>query len=229
MTYLVKNVKEARAVQMDMLRKLKFDEEFEFSHIKTIAGIDVSYDKHTNQLFAGVVLFEYPALTTVDEFGIAEEATFPYIPGYLSFREGPAIIHIFEKYALKPDIILVDGHGIAHPRKLGIATFLGIYLNLPSIGIAKKKLIGTYEMPAADKGSYSYLYRDEEVIGIVYRSKSNVKPVFISAGYRIPLEKAFEFVKNLDGKYRLPEPTRKAHIFVNKLRNKISASGTSNV
>lgn len=216
------SVKEAREIQLQMLRKLKFDDEFEFSHIKSIAGIDVSYDKKSNRLFAGVVVLSYPELIEIGKYYQIEEASFPYIPGYLSFREGPAIIRIFSKYELKPDLLLVDGHGIAHPRKLGIATYLGISLNIPSIGIAKKKLVGEYDVPGIDRGDYSFLKSEGEKIGIVYRSRTGVKPVFISPGYLIPLMKAFEIVKNLPGKYRLPEPIRKAHHFVNQIRLQFS-------
>ena len=143
---------------------------------------------------------------------------FPYIPGLLTFREGPLLIEAFKKIKIELDVIIFDGQGIAHPKRLGLATHMGILLDKPTIGCAKSRLIGTYEEPEKGNGSYNLLKDSGEVIGAVLRTKEDVSPVFISPGHRIDLKSSIEIVLKCLRNHRLPEPTRQAHLLVNKLR-----------
>ena len=139
------------------------------------------------------------------------DVTFPYIPGLLSFREAPVCLAAVEKLENEPDVFLIDGQGIAHPRRLGLASHLGLFLDKPTIGCAKSRLTGTFEEPAVEKGSNRPLYDGDEVIGAVVRTRSNVKPLFVSVGHRCMLEDAIDLTLACATKYRLPEPTRLAH------------------
>ncbi len=189
--------------------------------IKLIGGADVSMNLFATEGFAGFVTLSYPDLTLIDESVVKDKIGFPYIPGLLSFREIPMLLKAWEKLKTKPGVIIVDGVGIAHPRRLGIATHLGIILGVPTIGCAKNVLIGTYKEPRNEAGSVSYLYdkyNKEEIFGAAVRTKANVKPVFVSPGYMITLEESIQIVKNCIRKHRLPEPTRQAHKTVNEYR-----------
>jgi deoxyribonuclease V len=189
--------------------------------IKYIGGADVSMNMFAKDGFAGFVTLSYPDLDMVDHAVVKDEIKFPYIPGLLSFREIPMLMKAWQKLKTKPDVIIVDGVGIAHPRRLGIATHLGLILGVPTIGCAKSVLTGTYKEPSNEPGSVSYLYdrlNKDEIIGAVLRTKKNVKPVFISPGNLITLEESIEIVKKCVIKHRLPEPTRMAHNTVNEYR-----------
>jgi deoxyribonuclease V len=188
--------------------------------IRYIAGCDVSMNLYSKHVFAGFVVFTFPDLKLVDHAVIDELIDFPYIPGLLSFREIPSLLKAWEKLKIKPDLICVDGVGIAHPRRMGIATHLGLVLDIPTIGIAKSVLVGVYEEPELTQGSTSLLVdpTTKERIGTVLRTKQNVKPVFISPGYKITHEDAERIVRVCMGKYRIPEPTRIAHNTVNEHR-----------
>lgn len=176
--------------------------------IHTIAGVDASYRDLAR---AAVVVFSYPELEVVDSAVGAVETTFPYVPGLLSFREAPAVLAAMEKLRVRPDLLMFDGQGIAHPRRFGIAAHLGLYLDMPSIGCAKSRLTGSYEEPGPRPGDSSPLTYRGEVIGTVLRTKPRTNPLFISVGYRITLPAAVEMVKRCLRGYRLPEPTRAAH------------------
>jgi deoxyribonuclease V len=141
---------------------------------------------------------------------------FPYIPGYLSFREAPAIFSAMEKLSLLPDLLIVDGQGIAHPRRIGIASFLGVLLGLPTIGCAKSRLVGKYEEPAPERGSWSPLIDKGETVGAVLRTRKGVKPVFVSPGHLVTLPEAIEIIMHCAVKYRLPEPQRAADSLAGK-------------
>lgn len=186
-----------------------------------IAGADVSTERYATKGYAGLVTLSYPELKEVDESIVKDKIPFPYIPGLLSFREVPMLVKAWGRLTTKPDVILVDGVGIAHPRRMGIATHLGMVLNIPTIGCAKSVLTGTYEEPPEEPGSVSFLYDtalQSEIIGAAVRTKRGVKPVFVSAGYLITLEEALEIVQHCVRKHRLPEPTRLAHLAVNRMR-----------
>ncbi len=170
--------------------------------------------------FAGFITLNYKDLSLVDHSVVKDVIGFPYIPGLLSFREIPMLLKAWEKLKTKPDVIVVDGVGIAHPRRLGIATHLGLLLNVPTIGCSKSVLFGEYEEPDQIPGSISYM-KDKytgEVIGAAIRTKKNVKPIFVSPGHLITLEESIEIVKNCMGKYRVPETTRYAHNTMNEYR-----------
>lgn len=182
-----------------------------------IGGIDLSFPKKTdNLIIAGIVIIDLNLNILEKEF-IITKTEFPYIPGYLSFRELGAIISLMEKITIKPSILCFDGQGIAHPRFLGIATHGGILLDIPSIGIGKSKLIGYYKEPEIKKGSKSKLIYQHRQVGWVLRSRTNAKPIFISPGWKLGMDYLPEFILSLC-KYRIPEPTRLAHNFVNEVK-----------
>jgi deoxyribonuclease V len=184
-----------------------------------IGGCDVSMNRFAKEGFAGfVVLNEF--LQMVDHAVVEDTIPFPYIPGLLSFREIPMLLKAWEKLQTKPDVIVVDGVGIAHPRRLGIATHLGLTLDIPTIGVSKNVLYGKYEEPGLAAGSLSYMYdpKTGEKIGAALRTKDKVKPVFVSPGHLITLEEAIDVVRRCCGAYRIPEPTRLAHNTVNEYR-----------
>ncbi len=187
-------------------------------YVRLIAGIDCSASKFGKVGFAAVVVLSYPELEVVEVASASGELNMPYIPGLLSFRETPLIIKALEKLRYDPDIFMVDGQGIAHPRRLGIASHIGVIFDKPSIGVAKSKLVGSFEEPGLEKGSWSYLTDGNEVIGAVLRTRDRVKPVFVSVGHKVSLDFAVELVLSCCLRYRLPEPTRLAHIEVNRVR-----------
>jgi deoxyribonuclease V len=189
--------------------------------LRRIGGADVSMDRFAKEGFAGFVTLTYPELVLIDHAVVKRDIPFPYIPGLLSFREIPMLLDAWEALTTKPDVLLVDGIGIAHPRRLGIATHLGLVLDVPTIGVAKSVLIGTYEEPPNVPGAYTYLYdskHQQEKLGVALRTKLNVKPVFVSPGHRITLEESVDIVRSCVVKHRLPEPTRLAHNTVNEYR-----------
>lgn len=189
--------------------------------IHTIAGADVSYDKHSDRFFAGVVVFKLNKhLELIEEATSVGKARFPYIPGLLSFREAPILLKTFTKLKNGPDIILFDGQGIAHPRRLGLASHMGLVLDKPSIGCAKSRLVGEYDSVKNVVGAYSKLFYKNKVVGAVLRTKANTKPVFVSPGHKANLPFAIRIVMEACRGYRIPEPIRHAHALVNKMRRK---------
>lgn len=188
--------------------------------IKLIAGADISFNKFEETVYAGFVVMEMATLKPFAYAAAIAETRFPYIPGLLSFREIPALLLAWEMLEVKPDVVMLDGHGIAHPRRMGIATHFGLTTGCPTIGVAKKRLTGSFTEPDAEAGSFSELIseKEKETIGIVYRTKNRVKPVFISPGNKTCMSDALMLVKKTTGKYRIPEPTRQAHLLVNQLR-----------
>jgi deoxyribonuclease V len=187
---------------------------------KLIAGIDCAFSKNGKKIIAVVVVLKLPDFVPVETTSALRKVTFPYIPGLLSFREAPVCIAAVEKLKSKPDLFIIDGQGIAHPRRLGLASHLGLFFNKPTIGCAKSRLTGTFEEPSLEKGAYSPLKNKEEVIGAVVRTRTNVKPVFVSVGNKCLLKDAIKITLDCTTKYRLPEPTRLAHQLVSKLRLK---------
>ena len=188
--------------------------------VNLLGGVDVSMNRFAKHGFAGFVVLRVEDLCMTDHTVVESHIPFPYIPGLLSFREIPMLLLAWEKLDIKPDILLVDGVGIAHPRRMGIATHLGLLLDMPTIGCAKSVLIGAYEEPPNTQGAFSNLYdpKTKEVIGAALRTKVNCQPMFISPGHRITLPEAIEIVLASTKGYRMPEPTRLAHITVNDYR-----------
>jgi deoxyribonuclease V len=175
-----------------------------------IVGVDVGFRGELAR--AAAVAVRFPDLTPLAQAVAEVPVTFPYIPGLLAFREAPAILAALERLPLSPQVLMVDGHGISHPRRMGIATHLGVYLDLPSIGCAKSKLWGRYEMPPDEPGAWSPLWDGEEMIGAALRTQAGASPVFVSIGHRISLENAIATVMACVRGHRLPEPTRLAHL-----------------
>jgi deoxyribonuclease V len=179
---------------------------------RLILGLDVSI-RNRNEAIAAAVVLTYPELKIVEKAFETGKVDFPYIPGLLSFREVPITIRTCEKLKANPDLVMVDGQGIAHPRRFGLASHLGLFLNRPTIGCAKSHLYGNYEEPPGMPGSYTDIIDDDaHVIGSVLRTKSGVKPLFISVGHMIGLSSAIQCVLQCCQGYRLPEPTRLAHL-----------------
>jgi deoxyribonuclease V len=188
---------------------------------KYIAGVDAAF---LNKEIIGVAcLFTYPDMHLIEETYAVTETLFPYIPGFLSFREGPSIIMALKSLKRKPDVILFDGQGIAHPKRLGIASHIGVLLNIPTIGCAKSRLIGTYKEPGTKKGTCSSLLYREEIVGVVMRTKDNVKPLFVSPGHRTDIRSSIEIVLACSQKYRIPEPLRRADFISKKIKRELSA------
>lgn len=195
--------------------------------IQFIAGCDISYHRFSEVLYAAVVVLAMPDLVVVESRSAASKTTFPYIPGLLSFRETPAVLKAWNKLHTKPDVLLVDGHGLAHPRRFGIACHLGLWLDVPTIGCAKSLLIGTFKELSRTAGSHTELLDKGEVIGQVVRTRKDVNPIFVSVGHRVTLDDAIRIVSMCSGRYRIPEPTRQAHLLVNSLLDGARAFGTT--
>jgi deoxyribonuclease V len=194
--------------------------------IHTIAGADISWDPTTKMGFAGVIVYEYPGLREVDRTWANGRATFPYIPGLLSFREGPLLLAAFQRLKIKPDLIFIDGHGYAHPRRFGIACHMGLWQDIPTIGCGKSRLVGEFKDPTQRRGAHSSLRDKNEVIGSVLRTNPQTKPVFVSLGHRISLKQALRWTLACCDGYRIPKPTREADRFVAELRQQALASPT---
>ena len=188
--------------------------------INYIAGLDVSYAKGADTVWAGAVVLAFPTLAKTEEKWSRKRVPFPYIPGLLSFREIPALIDVLRKLEIEPDLIFCDAQGIAHPRGLGLASHLGVLLNKPTLGCAKTKLVGEFNAVGERRGDYAYLTYQNKVMGAVVRTRTGVKPVFVSPGYGVLLTECIKFVLETCSVYRIPEPIRQAHILVNSVRCK---------
>jgi deoxyribonuclease V len=220
---------EARRVQGELAGRVQFVPLRKEPRL--IAGLDCAFSKDGKRIFAAAVLlrvsgfrsdpagglegFEFEQVETVTA---VQEARFPYIPGLLSFREAPVCLEAVEKLSRSPDLFIIDGQGVAHPRRLGLASHLGLFLEKSTIGCAKSRLVGEFQEPGSRKGAWSLLRDGVEVIGEVVRTRSGVKPVFVSVGHRCTLENATSVTLACATRYRLPEPTRLAHQAVSKLR-----------
>lgn len=209
----------ARAIQRQLADKLRFEKLGQKPEL--IAGLDCSLSKDRKKICAAVVVLKFPGFDLIETQTSVRELDFPYIPGLLSFREGPACIEAVEKLGAIPDVFIVDGQGIAHQRGLGLGAHLGLFFDKPTIGCAKSRLIGSFDDVDPEKGNYSWLMDKGLKIGAVVRTRSNVKPVFVSVGNRCVLADAIEIIIDCAIKYRLPEPTRIAHQTVTRLRANI--------
>lgn len=211
-------VKRLSEQQLELAKQVRVQKpDFE---LHLLAGCDSSF-LDSERILSVFVLLTYPALEEVDRVWHVGKVELPYIPGFLAFRESPNLLKAYEKLQLKPDLIMVDGHGIAHPRRLGIASQLGVLLQKPTMGVAKKVLTGKYEEPLPEKGSLAPLLHKQEHIANVLRTKNNVKPVFVSPGHLIDLETATEIALATALKHRLPEPTRLADHYAAVLKKEV--------
>lgn len=204
------DLKEAVALQRELAKGvIKRDR---FVKVGRVAGIDVGFEGKRHEIArAAVVVLEFPELAIVEASIARRPVTFPYVPGLLAFREAPVILDALERLEYDPDLLLVDGHGRAHPRRIGIASHLGVLLDCPSIGCAKSRLVGESEMPSNHVGATSPLFDGREKIGLVVRTRENANPLYISIGHRVNLRSARSLVLECNRGYRLPEPTRLAH------------------
>lgn len=192
--------------------------------IRYVAGVDVSSSKKSDLVWAGVVILTYPDMVKVEEKWIKAKAAFPYVPGLLSFREIPPLLRVLDRLEIAHDVLICDGQGIAHPRGMGIAAHLGLLLDRPAVGCAKSRLFGESLEPGNEKGNYTTLQHQGRVIGAAVRTRSGVKPVFVSPGHRMDLESSIDLILACCVRYKIPEPTRQAHILVNSLRRREEGS-----
>lgn len=200
------DLQKAREIQTQMARDVVREDSF--GAIKRIAGTDVGFENQGSLTRAAVVVLSYPDLTVLEYELVREPTRIPYIPGYLSFRECPAILAALQQLSEPPDMLMCDGQGIAHPRRLGVAAHLGVLTGIPAIGVAKSRLIGHFDEPDRQKGSWSPLYDGDDCIGAVVRTRRGVKPLFISIGHKVSLTTAIDIVLQCTTRYRLPETTR---------------------
>jgi deoxyribonuclease V len=224
---------EAREIQIALRERM--EREDRLPSIRYVAGADVAFEQSapitwkrglrnsSGRAIAGVVLYRFPELEEVERVSAVRPLRFPYVPGLLSFREAPTLLAAFARLRRQPDLIFVDGHGYAHPRRFGIACHLGVWLDLPAIGVAKSLLIGTHGEPGRKAGSWAPLRalnqaNESETIGAVLRTADSVRPVFVSQGHRISLETAIELVMGVADGYRIPRPTRDADHFVGAIK-----------
>ena len=198
---------EARQIQNELRNQVISQDRF--GDIKTVAGVDLGFKKDVAR--ASVVVLSFPELQLIDGVLVESPVPFPYIPGLLSFRETPPLLKAFDQLKTEPDLIIADGQGIAHPRRFGIASHLGLILDRPTVGCAKSRLWGRHKQPNDEAGSIEYLYDKGEIIGAAVRTRSNVNVVYVSVGHRISLDSAIRLTLACCRRYRLPETTRYAH------------------
>lgn len=210
-----KRIAQAKEVQNVLRRRVKI---IRLKKIPSfIAAVDASFNN--DRIIAVASLYTYPALEWLQDASEVEQTQFPYIPGLLTFREGHAVISALKKLRIKPDLILFDGQGIAHPKGIGIASHIGVILEKPTIGCAKSRLVGNFDMPDPEKGSRASLYYNGAEVGTVLRTRSNVKPLFISPGHMIDIKSSIGVAMKCISKYRIPDPLRRADIVSKKLKH----------
>lgn len=202
------SVTEAVATQKELRERIDLTNRF--GPLRTIAGVDVGYDIGLNHSRAAVALMAFPSLELLDVRIASVPTGFAYVPGLLSFREIPAIVEALAQLPEQPDLLMVDGHGVAHPRRLGIAAHLGLLTDLPTIGVAKSRLVGTHDEPGPARGDSEPLFHKTDLIGVVLRSRERVRPLFVSPGHRVDFDTAVAITLGCLTRYRLPEPTRHA-------------------
>lgn len=209
-----KDITEARKLQERHKSRVKIvplEREPQF-----LAGVDAAFSE--DKVFAAACLYRYSDLVLIEQTIAVRESTFPYIPGYLFFREGRAIIDALDKLKLRPDVILIDGQGIAHPLGIGSASHLGVLLDIPTIGCAKTRLVGEFREPGRKKGSRALLKFDRKIVGAVLRSQNEVRPLFLSPGHKIDLDDTIRITLGCLSRYRIPEPLRCADMLSRKIK-----------
>jgi deoxyribonuclease V len=202
------NTERAEAEQRVMADRVSLVDDH--SPIANVCGVDLAYATDTDQLVAAAVVLDYLTLEPIDQAVIEGFATVPYIPGLLSFREAPWALAAIESLSIRPHLVVCDGQGIAHPARFGLACHIGVELDLPSIGCAKTHFVGDYDQPAPSRGSRSDLLVAATRVGVVLRTQDNVKPLFVSPGHRMSIDRAADLVLALTTRYRQPETTRAA-------------------
>lgn len=206
--------KEAIALQRELASKVTIAPA---GHsVRLIAGSDCAFHKPSDSVFASAVLWNVRTKSVQAASTVVQPCKFPYIPGLLSFREAPAILAAIQELPAAPDLVMCDGHGLAHPRGFGLACHIGVWLEIPAIGVAKSRLCGIHRTPGEAKGSSTRLYLDDRVVGCVLRTRGGVKPVYVSVGHRARLRDAAHWCLRTATRYRIPEPTRQAHLAVSR-------------
>lgn len=216
---------EAIALQKDLASRI--DVKRPLKKCELIAGADCSYSRGSPKFYAAVVVLRTSDWSIVEAQGVVGESPFPYIPGLLSFREIPIVLQVFAKLKHRPDVVMCDGQGFAHPRRFGLACHLGLWLDIPCFGCAKTRLIGEYDEPGPNAGDVAPLRDKVQIIGSVVRTKNKTKHVYVSPGHRIDLKSAVRWTLASCRGYRIPEPTRQAHIHVNQMRLRDAVQRTS--
>lgn len=215
--------KDAALLQIGLAKKLKLKPILKKPQF--VCGLDCAINKAKSRIFAAAVVVDISAMQIVEQQFAEQRLSFPYVPGLLSFREAPCYIEALEKLSIMPDAIIVDGQGYAHPRRLGLACHIGLMVNVPTVGCAKSRLVGEFKMPGSEKECRSKLMHNGELVGYVYRSKKNVKPLYVSPGNNCTFDDAVKIVKVCLTKYRLPEPSRLAHQLAGRRKTLLSESG----
>jgi len=211
-------VHRAREIQEELRSCISLEDSTQINQLRWVGGADVSYTREEGVLYGAVVVLSFPDLSVVEEKWVKDRVCFPYIPGLLSFREVPVLLKAFLQLRQRPDAMIFDGQGIAHSRGLGLASHAALFLDLPSVGCAKSRLIGDYLPVGMERGSFSWLEFQRQHVGKVVRTRTNVKPVFVSPGHRMSLQRAADLVLATCRGYRLPEPIRMADQLVNQLK-----------
>jgi deoxyribonuclease V len=206
----VVSVQDAFRIQKELTGKLVLDDDP--GDPSLVAGVDVAFSRGRDLHYAAIVVLDYQTMKPVEVAKAAQQPVFPYVPGLLTFREGPVVLQAYEKLKHSPDLLVFDGQGIAHPRGLGLAAHMGVLLDKPSIGCAKSRLVGEFKEPKQKRGAMRTLSLNKRKVGVVLRTKDNTKPLFVSPGHRITIETAASRVLETGRGYRLPEPTRLAHV-----------------
>ncbi|MEJ2387813.1 MAG: deoxyribonuclease V [Chromatiaceae bacterium] len=196
----------------------------ELAPVRTVAGVDVGFEEQGRITRAAIAVLRFPSLEPLEEAVAKRPTCFPYVPGLLSFREIPAVLDALADLSIRPDLILCDGQGYAHPRRFGLACHLGVVTDLPSIGVAKSRLVGECEGLGIEKGSRAPLRHEGEVVGVVLRTRGGVRPLYVSIGHRVSLDTAVDYVLACTTRYRLPETTRRAHRLASEMKPALSAS-----
>jgi deoxyribonuclease V len=209
-------VQEAIAIQNTLRDKVITQDQL--GEVRHVGGVDVGFEKDNTVVRAAAVVLNFPGLELVDSALARAPVTFPYVPGLLSFRELPAVLEALKLLTITPGLILCDGQGIAHPRRIGIASHLGVLTDIPTIGVAKSLLVGTHEQLPSERGAWQPLRDRGETIGAALRTRANVAPVYVSPGHRVSLPTAIHYVLACTTKYRLPETTRHAHRLASVLK-----------
>ncbi len=205
------NVSVEEAIQIQEALRDRIILKKTFSRVKTIGGGDVAYSRNGNLLFGAIVVLSFPKMEILDTATDDGKVSFPYIPGLLSFREGPILIKAFQRLRLKPDMMIYDGQGTAHPRGIGLASHMGLWLDVPSIGCAKTPLLREFISPGSSRGSFEWIRREGKKVGAVLRTKDGVKPLFVSPGHQIDLRTSNQLILGSCKGFRFPEPLREAH------------------
>lgn len=213
---------EAKRIQVELRERLVPEPPPGFAP-RRIGGADISFERFGDTAYAGVAVLDLETLETVEEATATAELTFPYVPGFLSFRELPAIVRAWERLERKPDVLVFDGQGTAHPRRFGVACHGGLLLDVPSIGCAKSILVGRHGPLGEERGSTAEIVHRGETIGMAVRTRAGVNPVYVSPGHRMDLPTAVELVLRVSPRYREPETTRRSHRLVNDLRRALEA------